>query len=97
MKRTQKPKTHAVALRELQTIPGIGPSIAQDLVDLGITKVSDLKGRDPEILYRRFEKLVGTHVDRCLLYTFRCAVYYASNDRHKPRLLKWWNWMDRAR
>jgi hypothetical protein len=96
MKRTQPTLTHAAALRELQAIPGIGPSIAQDLVDLGITKVADLKGRDPEILYRRFEKLVGTHVDRCLLYTFRCAVYYASNDRHDPRLLKWWNWKDGA-
>jgi hypothetical protein len=94
MKRTRLPKAPPAALLELQTIPGIGPSIAQDLVDLGITKVAELKGRDPEVLYRRFEKLVGTHVDRCLLYTFRCAVYYASNTRHKPRLLKWWNWKD---
>jgi hypothetical protein len=28
------------------------------------------------------------------LYTFRCAVYYASNKRHNPKLLKWWNWKD---
>ncbi len=24
-----------------------------------------------------------------LLYVFRCAVYYASNDIHNPELLKW--------
>ncbi|MGB7957930.1 MAG: helix-hairpin-helix domain-containing protein [Minisyncoccia bacterium] len=96
MRRNLDPTAHAAALRELRTIPGIGPSIAQDLVDLGITKVSELKGLDPEVLYRRFEKLVGTHVDRCLLYTFRCAVYYASNTSHDPRLLKWWNWKDRT-
>ena len=29
-----------------------------------------------------------------MLYTFRCAVYYASTPRPKPALLKWWNWKD---
>ena len=38
---------------ELQTIPGIGPSMAQDLRDLGYYKVSDLKGEDPELMYKR--------------------------------------------
>jgi hypothetical protein len=28
------------------------------------------------------------------LYTFRCAVYYASTKRHDPQLLKWWMWSD---
>jgi len=27
-----------------------------------------------------------------VLYTFRCAVYYASNSNHDPEKLKWWNW-----
>ena len=27
-----------------------------------------------------------------MLYVFRCALYYASNDIHDPELLKWWNW-----
>jgi hypothetical protein len=94
MKHPPVPKKHAAALRELQVIPGIGPSLARDLVSLGIHRVADLKGRDPERLYRRLEKLAGTRMDPCVLYTFRCAVYYASNSRHKPRLLKWWNWMD---
>jgi hypothetical protein len=34
-------------------------------------------------------------VDRCLLYVFRCAVYFAEHTRHDPELLKWWNWKDR--
>ena len=35
------------------------------------------------------------HQDRCVLYAFRCAVYYASHTTHDPNLLKWWNWKDR--
>jgi hypothetical protein len=37
-------------------------------------------------------KTKGKHIDRCVLYTFRCAVYYASNRNHTPSKLKWWNW-----
>lgn len=33
-------------------------------------------------------------MDRCMLYVFRCAVYYASSEQHDPELLKWWNWKD---
>lgn len=81
---------------ELEEIPGIGPSIAQDLIDMGITRVAQLKGRSPEVLYRKLCDLTGTHQDRCVLYTFRCAVYYASNAAHDPEKLKWWNWKDDA-
>jgi hypothetical protein len=34
--------------------------------------------------------------DRCLLYVFRCAVYYASTAAPEPELLKWWSWKDGA-
>ncbi len=83
-------------LRELRQIPGVGPSIAQDLVELGYSRIRDLKGANPEEMYERFMRLKGMHVDRCLLYVFRCAVYFASRSRHDPELLKWWNWKDRA-
>ncbi len=35
-----------------------------------------------------------TPLDRCVLYVFRCANYYAAHKRHDPELLKWWNWKD---
>jgi hypothetical protein len=82
------------SIRELKGIPGVGKSIAEDLWDLGIHRVSDLKGNDPEKLYVKRCVQVGVEIDRCLLYVFRCAVYYASHKRHKPELLKWWNWKD---
>ena len=85
---------HRRILRDLQVIPGIGPSLAQDLYDLGIRRVADLKRKDPEKLYRRLEQLTKSRQDPCVLYTFRCAVYYAKTPRPDPRRLLWWNWMD---
>jgi len=79
----------------LQEIPGVGPSIAADLRALGIRAVAQLKGRNPQRLYDRLSALQGPQ-DPCVLYTFRCAVYYASTPKPKPELLKWWNWKDRS-
>jgi hypothetical protein len=84
-------------LKHLQVIPGVGPSIAQDLVDLGYKSVSELKGADPESIYQELCVLRGQHIDRCVLYVFRCAVYYANSDKHDPELLKWWHWKDNNR
>jgi len=76
----------------LEEIPGVGPSISKDLEDLGILEVRDLRGRDPERLYTDLCKLRHTRIDPCVLYVFRCAVYYAGNTMHDPEKLKWWNW-----
>jgi hypothetical protein len=79
----------------LLRIPGVGPSLAADFCLLGIREVSELRGRNPELLYKQLRREVGQHVDRCVLYVFRCAVYFASETRHNPEMLKWWNWKDR--
>jgi hypothetical protein len=84
-------------LYELHTIPGVGPSIARDLIDLGYRSVSELKMADPESMYQKLCGLRGQHIDRCVLYEFRCAVYFASSNIHDPELLKWWNWQDNKR
>jgi hypothetical protein len=81
-------------LQDLQRIPGVGPSLARDLADLGMRRVTDLRRRSPERLYEKLCELRGQPMDRCVLYVFRCAVYFASHSRHEPRLLKWWNWKD---
>ncbi len=80
---------------ELQVIPGIGPSLATDLRDLGIRRVADLRPRDPERMYQQLNTLRGVRQDPCVLYVFRCAVYFARTTRPNPELLKWWNWKDR--
>ena len=79
---------------ELQSIPGIGKSLAVDLRDLGYQRVADLKGEDPQKMYERLMRIRGGHQDRCVLYVFRCAVYFASRKKHDAEKLKWWNWSD---
>jgi len=82
------------ALRELKTIPGVGKAIAEDLWSLGIRRVGDLAGRNPQALYDELRLNAGGKLDRCMLYVLRGAVYYASNVLHDPEKLKWWNWKD---
>jgi len=88
--------TRGESIRELRAIPGVGKSIAEDLWNIGIRKVPDLKGKNPQRLYERSNRFAGEIQDRCLLYVFRCAVYFASTPerrRDRARLL-WWNWKD---
>ncbi len=79
-----------------ETIPGIGPNLAQDLRDLGFSDAAELRGQDPEQMFEDLCQLRAQRVDRCVLYAFRCAVYFASNESHETELLKWWNWKDRT-
>jgi predicted RecB family nuclease len=80
---------------DLQTIPGVGKSIAGDLRNIGIRTVADLKGNDPERLYEMSNRFEGKVQDRCLLYVLREAVYFAENEKHDSEKLKWWNWKDK--
>jgi nucleotidyltransferase/DNA polymerase involved in DNA repair len=82
MKTPASSQEKQIALKELQTIPGVGKAVAQDLWNLGYKKVSDLKNKNPERMYEKLCEVQGMMVDRCMLYTFRCAVYYASNTPH---------------
>lgn len=83
------------AVDDLQTIPGVGKSLAADLRSLGIHSVKDLRNKDPEVMYEQLMRQSGGHIDRCVLYVFRCAVYFATNEEHDPEKLKWWNWKDK--
>ncbi len=79
-------------MNDLKTIPGVGPKLSAKLVKIGVHSVGDLVNADPQELYDTLCRLEGIHIDRCVLYVFRCAVYFASNKTHNPELLKWWNW-----
>jgi len=83
-----------LVLKDFRRIPGVGKAIAVDLWDLGLRSVDDLRGQSPDDLYARLEVLAGQHVDRCMLYVLRCAVYFAETAQPDPERLKWWNWKD---
>lgn len=81
-------------LKGLCIIPGVGKSIARDLMDLGIRSVGALAGKDPQALYDQSNRHAGMVQDRCLLYVFRCAVYFAETppEEREEKKLKWWWW-----
>lgn len=80
----------------LQVIPGVGPAAVGDFHRLGIHEVHQLRDRSPEALYEALGAMDGRPHDRCVLYVFRAAVYFASNEHHDEEKLKWWNWKDTA-
>ncbi|MBS1781935.1 MAG: pathogenicity locus [Bacteroidetes bacterium] len=83
-------------MKELTSIPGVGKSIATDLYNIGIMQIDDLKGKVPQELYNLSNLWAGCVQDRCLLYVFRCAVYFAETpiNKQEPEKLKWWKWKE---
>ncbi|MEJ6950772.1 helix-hairpin-helix domain-containing protein [Natronospora cellulosivora (SeqCode)] len=79
---------------DLQEIPGVGRKIEEYLIEMGYSTLESLKGEDPESLYDMLCDIKGYQVDRCMLYVFRCAVYYAESKEYEPGKLKWWYWKD---
>lgn len=79
---------------ELEQIPGVGSRMAQHLENIGYTNLESLVGEDPEEIYFKDCAFQRCEVDRCALYVYRLAVYYAENDNYEPEKLKWWNWKD---
>jgi hypothetical protein len=82
------------SLADFRRIPGVGEKLARVLWELGCRRVTDLAGEGPENMYEALIGLRGAHVDRCVLYVFRCAVYFAETPEPEPEKLKWWNWKD---
>jgi len=89
----------ASVLKDFRRIPGVGKRVAQDLWELGFRATAELADADPQEMYQRLCRLAGGHVDRCMLYVFRCAVHFAGSEARgevpAPETLKWWNWKDR--
>ncbi len=80
---------------DLTTIPNVGEKTKQSLQNIGIMCVEDLRGKSPEELYDKDCFVKGFQEDRCQLYLFRMAVYYAEHDCWEEEKLRWWYWKDR--
>ena len=92
--RSIMPITKEQAIKDLRRIPGVGISIANDLWNIGIKSVAQLEGKDPHQLYDQSNAYAGVVQDRCVLYVFQCAVYFAETPEaeREPEKLKWWSW-----
>jgi hypothetical protein len=80
---------------DLREIPGVGPNIETHIKRLGYRMMGELVGQNAEEMYARDCAMEGAALDRCLLYVYRLAVYYAEGGR-EPEKLKWWSWKDIA-
>ena len=73
----------AVRLRE---IPNVGPKMAADLLKLGIERLEDAAGRDPDEMYHELCALEAKRHDPCVRDVFAAVVSYAQGDPARP----WW-------
>ncbi len=80
---------------DLKQIPNIGEKTKQALIKIGICCVEDLKGKNPEDLYFKDCIAKGFQEDKCQLYLFRMATYYAEHTIWEEEKLKWWYWKDK--
>ena len=78
---------------ELTQIPGVGPKMAQHLINAGFPSITSLKTATAEQIYAADCQYQGERVDPCALYTYRLAVHWAKHDGQLPEGKEnWWNW-----
>lgn len=88
-------KENTTMKTDLTAIPYVGKKSKQSLNNIGIEYVEDLVGKDPEALYIKDCLAKGFQEDRCQLYLFRMAVYFAEHKHYEEEKLKWWYWKDK--
>ena len=81
---------------DLIKIPGVGHNMKEHLLALGYTCVEDLKGENPLDMYERDRIRIGGELDRCVLYVYRCAVYFARTPHPDKEKLNWWYWKNKT-
>lgn len=72
----------------LEDLPNVGPSIAGDLRGIGVSRPSDLVGRDPYALYDALCAATGVRHDLCVLDVFLSAVRFMEGAPARP----WWQY-----
>jgi hypothetical protein len=73
-------------LKRLQKIPNVGPAISRDLAGLGIARVEDLRGRDPDDLFHELCRQDGVCPDPCMHDVLTAVVAFANGEPSRP----WW-------
>lgn len=77
---------HAQDAKQLEEIPNIGKSLAEDLRMIGIKRPDNLKGKDGLKLYEKLNRVTGSRHDPCVADTFLAAVDFMNGGRPQP----WW-------
>lgn len=80
------------AWRALQELGSVGPACAEDLLLLGVRSVDDLRGRDPNALYRELCERTGVRQDPCVEDVLRCVVAQADHPDLPAEYRRWYLW-----
>jgi hypothetical protein len=72
----------------LEHIPNIGPSLAEDLRQIGIRHPRDLLNKDAFVLYQQLCAATGQRHDPCVLDTFMAATDFMRGAPAAP----WWHY-----
>ena len=87
-------KVRREKLKKLTDLPNIGPSIAADLVLIGVKVPNDLVARDPYEMYRELSAATKCYQDPCVLDVFISITRFMAGEDPKP----WWEYTaDRKR
>ena len=79
---------------DLLDLANVGPAVARHLGRAGVTRTSQLVGRDPVEIYEEICEADGRRDDPCLLDTVMSAVDQANGAPARP----WWHYTaDRKR
>ena len=77
---------HNEAVVLLQEIPNVGPKMAAVLIKLGITRLQDAAGRDPDEMYHELCAIDAKRHDPCVRDIFAAVVSHAEGGPARP----WW-------
>ncbi|USG66464.1 helix-hairpin-helix domain-containing protein [Brevibacillus ruminantium] len=80
-----------IALAAFQTIPSIGPKLAEDLVRLGYYSLDELRGRDGAELIDTLELIYGCQIDPCVEDQIRCVIHHADYPDSQKQ---WWEFTE---
>jgi hypothetical protein len=74
------------SLTALEQLPNVGPAVAGYLRRAGVTRPSDLVGKDPYAMFDELGRTTGERLDPCLLDTLIAAVRFMGGEPARP----WW-------
>lgn len=77
-------------VRKLTDLPNVGPSIAGDLVSIGVASPPELTGRDPFSLYQDLCLKSGVRQDPCVLDVFISITRFMDGGPPLP----WWSYTE---
>jgi len=73
---------------KLEQLPNIGPALAADLRLIGVAHPSELRRRDPFVMYQSLCAKTGKRQDPCVLDTFMAATDFMRGAAPAP----WWHY-----